>query len=221
MDLAPLTTPLTGTTPAAPPKAETGISSDFETFLKMLTAQMKNQDPLKPLDSTEFASQLAQFSSVEQQVKTNDLLKDLGTQMALMGMTQLANWVGMEARADAPAWFDGQPVTLAPQVPASADRAVLVVKDQGGSEVQRLDLPLSSEPIQWVGADAEGNALPRGHYSFSVETWSGDEISGTAPVEIYGTISEARMEDGKTVLMLEGGGKLTADQITALRNPTL
>ena len=49
-------------------------SSDFTTFLKLLTAQLRNQDPLKPLDSTEFVAQLATFSSVEQQVKTNDTL---------------------------------------------------------------------------------------------------------------------------------------------------
>jgi flagellar basal-body rod modification protein FlgD len=228
MDTTSVTTPLTtGTARSATPEtsaaaaAKTGISADFETFLKMLTVQMQNQDPLNPIDSKEFATQLAQFSGVEQQVKSNELLKDLGTQMALMGMTQLANWVGMEARADAPAYFGGQPVTLAPQVPESADSAKLVVKNAAGAEVQRLDLPLSNEPISWVGTDGEGNPLPAGEYNFSLETYRAGEITGTAPVEVYGTIREARMEDGKTVLMLEGGGKLTADQITALRNPAL
>jgi flagellar basal-body rod modification protein FlgD len=50
------------------------ISSDFETFLKMLTVQMQNQDPLNPVDSSDYATQLATFSGVEQQVQTNDLL---------------------------------------------------------------------------------------------------------------------------------------------------
>ena len=227
MDIAPATTtpatqPLAGTEKAEPqaPK-KTGINSDFETFLKMLTVQMQNQDPLNPIDSKEFATQLAQFSGVEQQVRTNDLLTNLNAQMGLMGMAQLASWVGMEARADAPAWFDGQPVTIAPQVSASAESAMLVVKDEAGAEVQRLALPKGSDPIEWVGVDAEGGALPAGQYRFSVETFREGEIAGTAPVEVYGTIREARMEDGKTVLLLEGGGKLTADQITGLRNPGL
>ncbi|WP_367648781.1 flagellar hook capping FlgD N-terminal domain-containing protein [Ruegeria arenilitoris] len=56
----------------------TGLASDFVTFLKMLTIQARNQDPLKPLDASEYASQLAQFSMVEQQVQTNDLLSTLG-----------------------------------------------------------------------------------------------------------------------------------------------
>ena len=56
------------------------VSSDFETFLKMLTVQMQNQDPLNPVDSSDYAIQLATFSGVEQQVKTNDLLASLGQQ---------------------------------------------------------------------------------------------------------------------------------------------
>lgn len=53
------------------------LSSDFETFLKMLTTQMENQDPLNPVDSAEFAMQLATFSGVEQQIRTNDILADM------------------------------------------------------------------------------------------------------------------------------------------------
>ena len=54
------------------PSSNSALSSDFETFLKMLTVQMENQDPLNPVDSADFAVQLATFSSVEQQVLTND-----------------------------------------------------------------------------------------------------------------------------------------------------
>lgn len=77
----------------------TKISTDYQMFLKMLTAQMKNQDPLNPIDSTDYATQLATFSGVEQQVKTNDLLTSLTGQLGVSGMGQLASWVGMEARA--------------------------------------------------------------------------------------------------------------------------
>ena len=56
---------------------QSALTSDFDTFLKMLTAQAKYQDPLEPLDSTEYAAQLAQFSMVEQQVQTNEQLLSL------------------------------------------------------------------------------------------------------------------------------------------------
>ena len=103
-----------GTTSAAPTTTSNKalISSDFDTFLKMLTAQMQNQDPLNPMDSTDYATQLATFSGVEQQARTNELLTNLGSQMAVLGMSQLAGWVGQEARAEAPVWMDGDPVTM-------------------------------------------------------------------------------------------------------------
>ena len=76
------------------------LNSDFETFLKMLTTQMQNQDPLNPVDSTEFATQLAMFTSVEQQVLTNDRL--LSIQETLLGneLGQAADWVGKLARVE-------------------------------------------------------------------------------------------------------------------------
>ena len=83
--------PVTSTTPQARPAptqssekqpsvdlgAGTNISSDFDTFLRMLTVQVQNQDPLNPVDATDYATQLATFSGVEQQVLTNDLLTGL------------------------------------------------------------------------------------------------------------------------------------------------
>jgi flagellar basal-body rod modification protein FlgD len=98
-----ITSTTTATQTAAAPAAATAktpISSDFETFLLMLTTQMQNQDPLNPIESADFAVQLATFSGVEQQVKTNDLLQSLAQQMGIMGMSQLAGWVGMEAQPD-------------------------------------------------------------------------------------------------------------------------
>src|SRR6056297_409059 len=122
---------------AAPESDERPVlSSDFETFLKMLTAQMRNQDPLNPVESADFAVQLATFSTVEQQVRTNDLLETLGDRMGAMGMSQLSGWVGMAARAIAPVQFDGAPVTLTvPPVPL-ADAAQIVARDSTGTIVQ-------------------------------------------------------------------------------------
>jgi flagellar basal-body rod modification protein FlgD len=104
--------------PNAPTTAETRrpdgaaasmITADFQTFLRLLTTQMQNQDPLNPMESTEFASQLAQFSGVEQQVRTNDLLTGLQAGLATQGMGQLGGWIGLEARAEMPVNFEGQP----------------------------------------------------------------------------------------------------------------
>lgn len=193
------------------------ISSDFETFLLMLTTQMENQDPLNPTNSADYAVQLATFSSVEQQVKTNDLLVGLTEQMGLMGMAQLAGWVGMEARAAVPAYFDGAPVTLAPNPVRTADEVVLVVRDANGDEVERIDIEVSTDPISWAGVDENGNLRPEGLYSFELESYSHDNLMATTPVDLYSQISEARNEGGVTVLILEGGIQVPATAISAIR----
>ena len=128
-------------TQANPAQAAAGISADFEMFLKMLTVQMQNQDPLNPVDSTDYATQLATFSGVEQAVMTNDLLKALSAQLTSGGLADMAAWVGKEARAATPAYFDGQPVTLAPNPAALADQAEIIVRNDLGVEVQRFSVP--------------------------------------------------------------------------------
>jgi len=60
-----------------PAREETGLASNFETFLKLLTTQLKNQDPLSPMDTESFTTQLVQFSAVEQAIKTNRQLEQL------------------------------------------------------------------------------------------------------------------------------------------------
>ena len=120
--------PITGT-PEVQSKAATQIGSDFEVFLQMLTAQMKYQDPLNPVDSTDYATQLATFSGVEQAVLTNDLLKSLTTQMGTGGLIDMAGLVGKEVRSTADVYFEGEPITLMPSQTVASDSAELVVRD--------------------------------------------------------------------------------------------
>ena len=194
------------------------ISSDFDTFLKMLTAQVQNQDPLNPMDSADFSTQLATFSGVEQQVKTNDLLASLGAQMGILGMAQLASWIGLEARAAAPAQFDGTPISISPNPAVGADRAVLVVRDHNGTEVQRYDFTPSTDEILWAGVTDNGTPFASGLYSFEVESYSGDELLSTTKAEVYSEIVEAKSLNGDTVLVLAGGAEISSSAVSGLRN---
>ncbi len=214
------TTALTAATPKPTAAPKAAISSDFNTFLKMLTTQMQNQDPLNPIDSSDYAVQLATFSGVEQQTKTNQLLDSLIGQFGVMGMSQMAAWVGQEARAAAPVWKGEDPVTLTYPANAQADRAVLVVKNQADELVAREDLPLGGGPYQWLGGDVGGNPLPKGLYRLSVENYRDEEQLGApAEVEAYAEILEARGGTSGTTLVLEGGVEVSATAITALRKP--
>jgi flagellar basal-body rod modification protein FlgD len=195
------------------------ISSDFETFLKMMTAQIENQDPLDPIDSADYAVQLATFSAVEQQVLTNDLLTALGGQLQLSGLAEMAGWVGMEARAASPAYFDGSPIMLAPNPAAVADKVELVVYDSNGDEVQRTEIAVSAEPLEWAGVDELGNPYDEGVYSFEVISYADDEVLLSDLAEVYATVQEVRSEGGVTVLLMEGGVTIPTTSVSALRRP--
>jgi flagellar basal-body rod modification protein FlgD len=203
---------------ATPVAASTKISSDFDTFLKMLTAQIQNQDPLNPIDSADYAVQLATFSSVEQQTLTNQKLDALAGLMGVQGMAQLAPWVGQEARSAAGVYMDGTPVTLSPTPKTGADSAVLVVKDQSGNTVAREDIPPQSTTYSWAGTDITGASLPTGIYNLSLESYSQGVQVAFEPVEAYTRIQEVQTGPTGPRLILTGGVSVSAEEITALRS---
>lgn len=214
-------TTIGATTPAAntvQTQSRAMISADFDTFLQMLTTQMKNQDPLNPMESTEFATQLATFSGVEQQVRTNDHLSALSAQLGLSTMAQLSGWIGMEARSDAPAEFAGSPLELQLSPEPGSDAATLIVSDSFGREVQRLPISLPAREVAWAGVDTKGSPLPSGTYSFALESLAAGERIGIAPATHYARVQEARRDaDGQVQLVLPGGATVRASEVTALR----
>lgn len=198
-------------------QAKGALSSDFETFLNLLTAQIKNQDPTEPVDSTQWVSQLATFSAVEQQVLTNDLLGDMNAQLGLSGLSDVASWVGMEARVNAPAYYDGASITLAPDPPTVTDKIELVATNTLGVEVYRAEIPATSDPVEWSGLGVGGTPLPDGNYAFTIDSYINDEVITSRPVEAYVPVSEVRSLSGVTSLVLAGGTVVPADTVTALR----
>lgn len=209
--------PTTGT-PEVQSAAATQIGSDFEVFLQMLTAQMKYQDPLNPIDSTDYATQLATFSGVEQAVLTNDLLKSLTTQMSTGGLIDMAGLVGKEVRSTADVYFDGQPLTLTSTQIVASDTAELVVRNAAGNEVQRLPIRPAEQSIEWAGVGTGGEPLPAGTYQFEIISKSNGEVIAQNPVEAYGRVTEVRLDSGQTTLLLAGGASIASDQVTALRD---
>jgi flagellar basal-body rod modification protein FlgD len=195
------------------------LSSDFETFLLMLTTQMENQDPLNPVESEDFAVQLATFSGVEQQVKTNDLLENLAGGLGATGLAQLAGWVGMEGRVSSPVAFNGTPVDLAPVPAPGADAVELVVRDTFGNQVARESVPLGQDTIQWAGIGQTGAPLLSGNYTLQLASYSNGELLGVSEVAHYARINEARQGTNGVELVMDGGAVVPSDGVTALRDP--
>ena len=216
MDVTSVSTPTRSASPAQAAGTDK-LSSDFNTFLKMLTVQMQNQDPMNPIDSADYAVQLATFSGVEQQVRTNQLLQDMQSRFAQMGMADMASWIGKEARSDAAVVYDGGPVTLSPNPATGATSVTLAIRNESGTLVAREEIPVSAQPYQWLGAGADGSPLPPGRYTITQESLIDGEVVDSRAVEHYARVVEARGGSGGTSLVLQGGVAVPASRVTALR----
>lgn len=214
-----ITSPTSTTALAGQQSQETNsvISSDFETFLVMLTAQLENQDPLNPLDSQDFATQLATFSGVEQQVQTNDLLRGLSSQMVTSSLGDMAGWVGLDARVAEPVSFTGTPIELFGNPSAIADRAEMIVRDQNGSIVQTMPVPVTAEAVTWAGVDDNDAPLPNGQYNFTIAYYQGSELAQEVTPEAYVRVAEIRNNDGTVVVVDEAGEFYPASSVLGLR----
>ena len=205
-----------------PATADTGSkggapSGDFQTFLTLLTTQMQNQDPMKPMDSTEFVSQLASFSSVEQQVRSNDRLQGILDVLSGGSPAGLAEWIGRDVRVAASADYAGDPVDVALNPHEGADRGVLVVKNDFGQEVARLAVKGDAETATWDGTDSQGNHAATGRYSFALESYSGSTLLETTPGKVFSTVREVRMKDGSPMLVVGDGSEVPLSQVGGVR----
>lgn len=210
------TSSVAGSTPAGTSSFTNGAASsgDFQTFLTMLTTQMQNQNPLEPIEASDFAAQLATFSGVEQQVQTNQLLSQLTQRM---GLAELGSWVGRDVLSPAPILFDGSPITLVPPEVAGATDAELVVTDQNGAEVGRYPVDPQSTDIVFEVPD-DSDALQEGElYQFTMVSYEGDTELARNPVLGYAQVREARVDAGQVLLVLDGGQIIASTQVVGLR----
>jgi flagellar basal-body rod modification protein FlgD len=203
--------------PTKQTSAAATAASDFQTFLTLLTAQMRNQDPLKPMESTEFVAQLASFSAVEQQIRTNDRLDAIAEVLGGGGHAGLAQWIGREVRAPVAAHFQGAPVEVEVEPTADADRAMLVVRNAFDQIVARRSVEPGQSRVAWDGQNAVGEAQPHGTYRFELESYRGDTLLGSSPGLVFAAVTEVRLEGGAARLIVAGGDAVAVEDVTAVR----
>lgn len=202
--------------PTEKPVLSTG--ADFDTFLTLLTAQLKNQDPLNPLEGHEFAAQLATFSGVEQQAFTNKLLGQMITTLGANELGQAASWIGKEARTTAPTWFGNEALTLEIDPVPFADDVELIAYNSAGLEIERSRIGPGAGQIGWFGTDSAGEKLPDDQYYFRIVSLRNGTVIGESDVGVYARIESVRRGPNGTELVLVNGGTIPASQIDALRN---
>src|SRR5215813_11873288 len=143
--------------------AEQTLAGNFDTFLTLLTSQLQNQDPLSPMDSTQFTQQLVQFSGVEQQIKTNEELDGLVTQYKAASAGAALSYLGRDAIIESDATTMANKQALwAYTLDGSADTVKLTVRDGQNRDVFTTNGLLSAgeHGFTWNGKDNNGNDMP-------------------------------------------------------------
>src|SRR6478735_455076 len=160
------------------------LANNFDQFLTLLTTQLKNQNPLEPLNTNEFTQQLVQFASVEQQIKSNTTLASLLQATKASTATNALGFVGTEIRADgATTKLNNGKAEWNLNSPRAASRATLAIRDASGATVytENRTLNAGSQTFSWDGKLTSGGGVaPSGDYTISV---TAADLSG-APVNV-------------------------------------
>ena len=185
------------------------LASSEETFLALLTTQLKNQDPLSPLDSNEFTAQIVQMTGVEQQLMTNDLLKML-VGMSDGGLSGSVNLIGkaVTAETNQAALADGEATWTYDLDRNATSVKYEIVKSAGSTVWSRTDpsVPAGENSLDWNGVTSAGNKLADGGaYTLKITaSGSGGETIAATP-RASGVVTGVQTIDGETVVSI---GKL-------------
>ncbi len=198
----------TGTSSASQAmKQELGLNSDD--FLKLFVAQLQNQDPLNPMDSSQFVTQLAQMSQVEQAYDTNTNLQSILASLSDNTYMSSVSFIGKTVTAPGSqiSLTDGSQPTLNYNLSQAASQVEVDITDAGGNVVRTLtqgQTPAGSQTISWDGRDANNNALPAGTYTFTVKGTdaSGNSFSGTPLIK--GVVTGVKLNGSMPVLTIGG-----------------
>ncbi len=208
------------------PAASQALSKQTVTqddFLKLLIAQLQNQDPLQPMDNQQFAVQLATFNSLEQLISINDKIGSLQTSQGATNQFNAASLIGksITSNGNTVSLQPGSPSSIAYQLGANASRVVVNVLDTSGALVRQILAGAQSagdQSVQWDGKDAAGNAAPAGLYSFEVNAFDANGKQVTASGRIEGTVTGVKL-DGSEPLLEIGALQVPLSAVASVSTP--
>ncbi len=206
--------PLQVTAPSASSSAATPRNQDMgskDVFLKMLVAQMQNQDPLNPADSTQMSSQLAQFNMVEQQIDTNKYLSQLaGAQSGASSNLDMASagYLGRTVMMNqSQIQYDGNSQNFMATLDQNAENIYVTISDNFGSPIRTMSLSAMSAGelnLNWDGQDDQGNSVNPGTYNISINAFDAVGLPVNASPQRAGVVDAVRMTSNGLQLIVNG-----------------
>lgn len=199
----------------------TGLAQNFDTFIRLLTTQLQNQDPLDPMDTNQFTDQLTQFGQVEQAMEQTELLERLNElTRANAGLADLG-FLGREVETSGGqiGLKDGQAVFDIEKT-STAEKTEIRIFDQSGKLIQRIDASALGDKarISWDGSGAKGQ-VPDGAYFVELVAPSEKDEEARIAGRVIQTarVAEVTFEGGETRLALDNGISLSPDAVRAVR----
>lgn len=186
--------------------ASSQLAKDFTQFLTLLTTQLQNQDPLSPMDTTEFTNQLVAFSGVEQQINTNQKLDNLLAFSSNNAMGSALNYVGMDVSYISSEFnyegagtskinyaFEGAPIT-----------AKIRIYDEDGILVRESDIDknVGNNTFEWDGKDKNGATAPAGTYSIKIDALDVEDKPVAYTTVVTGTARGVETQNGTLFLLV-------------------
>ena len=201
---------------AAQSKAK--LEDELNKFLNLLVTQLKNQDPLEPMDATEFTNQLVQFASVEQQIYQNANLEKLLESAHISQVSNLAKYLGtnIEAQTDSLNLANGT-ARLTYTLVDDARTSKIVITDDSGKAVYtgNAELAAGRHEFVWDGLDDNGIQLPDGTYNFTINAFDADDEPLQYARSVFGIVTAAGSDEGAVRLYM-GDVKVGLEDVVAV-----
>jgi len=201
----------TDTTTSSTASAASSTAMDKNSFLKLLIAQMQHQDPLNPTEGTEYVTQLAQFSLVEQSQNQATQLTNISTQVGGLASNEATALVGKSvtvSNAAGIAW-DGLTATGASvNLAASSAKTTVQIQDSTGKTIRTIDAGAHSAgplPVAWDGKDSTGQTAAKGNYTLKVTATTVDGKSIDVKNTVSGIVTKVNFDKGYPELVLSSG----------------
>ncbi len=207
---------------SATTKASQTLSADMNTFLTLLTTQLKYQDPLDPMDTAEFTNQLVQYSSVEQAIQTNEKLDNLlSLNIANLG-AQAVSYIGKTAQVlgDVMPLEDGK-AKATYTLNKDVSSATITIKNMNGEVVytETAERTAGTHEFTWDGKDKDGNQLEDGAYQIVVGTKvASGEASATVTTTVFGKVTGVANDENTVYVGLGEAVTAKLGDILTIRN---